>query len=385
MNIKRRVYIIFCKYYDYANHQFTIGGIQTYLHNLIDVFKELGFECNVFGTGYSNYNETIIDDVRIVNIPTSSTVKTGKKIRMVLKKVKKEFCDERDLLLFATEHQIAKNKASHSIVIQHGISWDMPSHQQYTPKQNNLYFFRKIKSFWIYLNRICYAKRVVCVDYNYVNWYRALTAYEAVPMTVIPNFTHIAPLYQKNKDKINIIFARRLETYRGTRLISKVMQKILEEYDQVTLTIAGKGPDEDYMRQALAEYGSRVSFISYQSEESLNIHSDMHIAVIPTIGSEGTSLSLLEAMSAQCAVVCSNVGGMTNIVIDGYNGLMVSPREETLYQALKKLVEDEKLRTRMAERAYETVSEGFSLEKWKSKWKCVIRDTMGIDKTTFTK
>ena len=98
----------------------------------------------------------------------------------------------------------------------------------------------------------------------------------------------------------------------------------------------------------------------------------MDIAVVPTLASEGTSLSLLEAMSAQCAVVCTNVGGMTNIVIDGYNGTMVNPDSGSLYEAIDALIVDADLRKKLADTAYKTAKEGFSFERWEASWIKVI-------------
>ena len=78
--------------------------------------------------------------------------------------------------------------------------------------------------------------------------------------------------------------------------------------------------------------------------------------------------------ATQCAVVCTNVGGMTNIILDGYNGLMVNPEETALYKAIVSLIEDEALRDRLAQRGYETVKNAFSYEIWRSKWTQVLSD-----------
>ena len=94
---------------------------------------------------------------------------------------------------------------------------------------------------------------------------------------------------------------------------------------------------------------------------------------VPTVGSEGTSLSLLEAMSAQCAVIASNVGGMTNIILDNYNGLLVNAGDsDDLYKAIKKLLDYPEDRERLSAKAYETVKQAFSYEKWAEKWKEVL-------------
>ncbi len=375
MHAEKQVYIIFSKYYDFDQSRFTLGGIQTYLHHLIAVFQERGYRCHVFGTGFPDRAEVTVNRVRIVNVPTPQDKTMDKQVATILNEVKKEFCDETDILLFATDCQIAPNHASRSIVIQHGITWDIPLQEGVSVSKNNLFIFRKVRSLWKKLQRISMAKRVVCVDHNYVNWYRASTAYEAVPMTVIPNFTNIPARGDKPDGNIRIIFARRLETYRGTTLFANVMSRILAEYDNVDVTVAGTGPAEASMRRVLEPFSDRVTFTSYQAEDSFKIHADKHIAVVPTVGSEGTSLSLLEAMAAGCATVCTNVGGMTNIVLDGYNGLMISPREEDLYKAVKTLIDNEDLRRSLADNGYAVAASAFSLERWQEKWHDVIAAT----------
>ena len=149
----------------------------------------------------------------------------------------------------------------------------------------------------------------------------------------------------------------------------------MEKYQDIEITVAGSGPDETYMREILGN-NQRVDFIQYSSNDSLKIHANKDIAVVPTVGSEGTSLSLLEAMASKCAVVCSDVGGMTNIVLDGYNGLIISATEDSIYNALCKLIDDVNLRKSIADNAYLTVANSFSLEKWESSWKEAIKQTM---------
>ena len=77
-------------------------------------------------------------------------------------------------------------------------------------------------------------------------------------------------------------------------------------------------------------------------------------------------------MSAHCAVLCTNVGGMTNIIIDGYNGIMASPNSDDLYVKLKLLTENKQLRSYLSDKGYDTVKQGFNLEKWEEKWTSVL-------------
>ena len=171
------------------------------------------------------------------------------------------------------------------------------------------------------------------------------------------------------------MFARRFEPFRGTRVFCAAITRILEEYDNVHVTLAGWGSDEKWLHERLDKYGNKVEFTTYNSEDTFAIHSDKHIAVVPTVGSEGTSLSLLEAMSSQCAVIGSDVGGITNILLDGYNGMMVPAGDsDRLYEAMKYLVVNPQERERMAVVGYETIAQAFSYDIWKAKWVRVMKD-----------
>ena len=194
-------------------------------------------------------------------------------------------------------------------------------------------------------------------------------------MATIPNF---APLFQpvdKPENTINIMFARRFVPFRGTRVFGEAIKKILTEYANVNVTLAGWGPDESWLHEQLDEFGDKVLFTSYKSEDSFIIHSNKHIAVVPTVGSEGTSLSLLEAMSSHCAVIGSDVGGITNIIIDGYNGLLIPAGDSNrLYEAIKYLIDNPDKRINMANNGYDTIMNGFSFDIWKTKWLRTIKD-----------
>lgn len=369
------VYIIFGNYYSLKENRVVYGGTQTYITSLIPLFKKKGYRCVICQP--STVDKFIDLDYCIVRFFDTQRAKTVKKeTAIVLKKIEESFDNEVDILMFETDARNIKNNARRSISIQHGIYWDIPCHEEYSASRNALYVFQKARDAYEIVKRNSYVKNLVCVDYNFVNWYKAVSAYPAIKLNAIPNFTEISPVVTKPKDVINIMFARRLRKYRGANLFADAMAVLLPKYSNVHLTIAGVGPEEEYMRKALANFSSQVVFTQYKAEDSLKIHQDKHIAVVPTIGSEGTSLSLLEAISAQCAVVCTSVGGMSNIVIDNFNGLITDTTIESLVDSLEKLIVDQALRFRLASNGYETVKQGFSIEKWRNSWDKVIDEVI---------
>lgn len=359
----KKIVFIYDLYYDFVNNRITIGGIQTYLSDLIKICLNLNYEVKLFQMG-SFHDVTTLDGLTIEQIQVKPR-HYDDFYKFVLSSIDKDV-----VVLFGTETIVPKDLKGHKAIgIQHGIYWDKPVIG--SKSLLRMYLSKAYRNYKI-IQHIRSLTSLVCVDYNYVNWLRAETDNVSTKLHIIPNYTKIAPIYEKPKDKVNIIFARRLFDYRGTRVFTSAAKRILSEYVNINVTVAGSGPDEEYMKNELGSY-SNVEFITYKSSDSLQIHADKHIAVIPTIGSEGTSLSLLEAMSAQCAVIASNVGGMTNIILDNYNGLMVNAGDaEDLYLAIKRLLDNIDDRRRLSLKAYETVKLAFSYERWAEKWTQVL-------------
>ena len=304
--------------------------MQTYISALIHGIRELGWDVRVFQQDRVDFKHSVCDGISITGICIPE--KCRKKNDIFVNKVLSTRIErETYITLYASEIIIPSFSVPNSMVIQHGIYWDVPS------DKNLPLWIQMVKRYILdfgVIKKIQRVDHVVCVDYNFVNWYRAHIASARVKLSAVPNFTALCPQTRKTNDKISIIFARRFFEFRGTRIFTEAIEKLLTEYNNIQVLVAGTGPDESYMKKRLARWNS-VVFTQYTSSDSLTIHSTQHIAVVPSIGSEGTSLSLLEAMAAECAVVCTNVGGMTNIILDRYNGRIINPNVDDLYEAIK--------------------------------------------------
>lgn len=368
-----RVIIEYVRYYDMNGKNKTIGGIQTYIMNLAKLFAKNNYEVIIIQPSDKNFelheNEY---KVRGIKIDTQKFSNISKKL---IKTAEKDYDCNSDILIFGSSVLVRKTKFKNSINIQHGIYWDVPFIKNFRNLPDIITIALRGVKAMKELGAVSHSSKTVCVDYNYINWYRCQTMKRNRELIAIPNFVNTEEKYYRDKknNNISIIFARRFEEIRGSRLIKDVFKSILEKYENVNITIAGSGRDEELLRDNFKAYNNKVSFIKYDSEESVNLHSRYDIAVVPSIGSEGTSLSLLEAMWAGCAVVCTNVGGMTNIILDEYNGVMVQPNAIQLYKAIERLIDDEMKRKYLSKNAKETVKATFSKDIWDKKWLEVIK------------
>jgi glycosyltransferase involved in cell wall biosynthesis len=88
-----------------------------------------------------------------------------------------------------------------------------------------------------------------------------------------------------------------------------------------------------------------------------------HVYVHPSL-SEGLATVIAEGMSCALPVAVTDVGGARELVRDGIDGFLVSPRDPAaLAAAVKRLWEDPELRRRMGDAARERICTEFTLDR----------------------
>lgn len=356
------IFIIYGSY-NFEDKNLHLGGITTYLLNLFNIFVEIKAKVHLLQFGKYQQNKKLNDFIEIHSIKTKS-------IKNLINYAEKKADLDSDIILFSTSTVICKNNFKKSIAIQHGIYWDISSIHGMKIKSDLFSIISRAVQSYTIVKQHKLVSKIVCVDYNYINWLRTQVIDRNLNCVPILNFANFENNYVREKNKtnrINIVFARRFTEIRGVALICKVMPKILKKYKNVSFTIAGRGEKENKLIENFKNM-DRVTFTQYENSKSCEFHKNYDIALIPSIGSEGTSLSLLEAMSVGCACICSDVGGMSNIVLDGFNGIIIEPNEELLYKAICDLVENEEKRNNISKYAMETIRHSFSLDKWKKSW-----------------
>ena len=75
-------------------------------------------------------------------------------------------------------------------------------------------------------------------------------------------------------------------------------------------------------------------------------------------------MALLEAMSAALPVIATSVGGIPEVIRDGFNGLLVPPEDPAaLASAIDYVCNDSALAKNLGNNAHKTIEERFSLDK----------------------
>jgi glycosyltransferase involved in cell wall biosynthesis len=193
-----------------------------------------------------------------------------------------------------------------------------------------------------------------------------------------PNYVDLErfeDVIQRESDgKIRVLFPRRLSHERGFLLALSVARELSGLYSQVEFHFTGDRPSELVDTEMGRKDG--VHFQKYQFDDMHMAYANADIVIIPTIHSEGTSLSCLEALASGKAVVASDVGGLPNLIVDGFNGLLIRPNRQELKRALETLINNKELRERLSRNAL-SVAQVFSKKRWREKWEMEIKELEG--------
>jgi glycosyltransferase involved in cell wall biosynthesis len=365
----KTTYFIYRHFYDPKQQRLMLGGIENYIVQLAKLLQSEGQRCVVVQTASSNFSASY-QGIEVIGVDCGFHRGNRKKLAL-FKYVSNIFDDSNDSIIFATDSYYVKNNFSRSIAIQHGISWDKPA-----SRHSVFGYLKSLLNHHKYMSYIRDCHNLVCVDHNFVNWYRTYRNFSAqTKVRVIMNFSADSISQQQLTQKWleplaqpKLLIARRFVDYRGIHLAITVVQKLLLKFPNLHVTFAGEGPLEQDIRQAFAGQ-EQVQICRYSPENALDIHYQHDLVLLPSIGSEGSSLSLAEAMAAGCAVVSTNVGGLSNMIIDQLNGLMVMPDADALVAQLEYCLQNPHEAKRLALQAHTTAIHGLSLARWQRDWR----------------
>lgn len=380
MSVKRKVHIIYSNFADIENNKVFIGGIQNYIKSLNEVLKE-SYHVEIYQIAQKN-DSRIIDNI-VVNSFGASSSYSLKNIRKMFNHFSKDFGID-DIIIWGTDTIGFKSKFKNVIAIQHGITFDLMYYNRLHSVFRSNILGRIYKQLQCRKARRNFRKydHVVCVDYNFLNWVRTqLPRSITDKAVVIPNYAereHRDSINKLEENSLSILFARRFSFERGAELMLELIPKVLKKYPGIKFTLCGEGPYQKKLSEKLESFSKNVKITKFDVGESKEFNLKHHITLIPTIGSEGTSFSLLEGMACGAIPIASNVGGMTNIVIDGFNGFLVEPTTEAYFKAISMLAELEREKMKiLSENARNTLEMGFDKLKWAHRWTNFIEEKFG--------
>lgn len=137
--------------------------------------------------------------------------------------------------------------------------------------------------------------------------------------TICGDFTELKKYRITDRTKLFIHVGRITEAKNQIMLCRAVSELIAEGYD-ISLVIVGVNQDTNIFSEIKSFLSERVVYLG----ERTNIRELLYEADAMCLSSiwEGMPIILLESLSVGCVPICTPVGGIVDVVHDGYNGVL---------------------------------------------------------------
>lgn len=177
--------------------------------------------------------------------------------------------------------------------------------------------------------------------------------------------------YAKDNEKI-ILTMGRMVNEKGIQHLICAMPKILNEYNDAKLVVAGKGPMLEELKDIAYRIGiaHKVYFTGYLSGDDVQkMYKNVDVAVFPSTY-EPFGIVALESMLAGIPTVVSDVGGLDEIVKHGLTGLKsYAGNSNSIADSVLAILKDNNLAKKLSKNGQNEVLNNYS-------WEQIAEDTV---------
>jgi glycosyltransferase involved in cell wall biosynthesis len=159
-------------------------------------------------------------------------------------------------------------------------------------------------------------------------------------------------------EKIYLVYVGRLTQIKRPDRLIDLARSLKVDHPKTHIVIAGAGELLEELTAQSESESLPIKFLGWRNDIDL-ILSASDIAVLCS-DNEGIPLTLIQASKAGLPIVSTNVGSVSDIVLDGATGILTEVSANGLIQGVSKLLVDPDLRARLGESGQMRARELFS-------------------------
>jgi glycosyltransferase involved in cell wall biosynthesis len=140
-----------------------------------------------------------------------------------------------------------------------------------------------------------------------------------------------------SKDSSVVLTVRRLVYKNGIDTLIESAKIAVKKNPRLFFLVVGKGPDFEKVKEKIEELGIQENFrlTGFISDEALPFYYNVaDFFVLPSKSGEGLPLVALEAMACGLPVIATNVGGISEVMEEGYGKLVPPNSPDSLAEAI---------------------------------------------------
>ncbi len=171
-------------------------------------------------------------------------------------------------------------------------------------------------------------------------------------------------------DKIRLLYTGRLSEEKGVNIAIEAVNYLIKgNQKNIILDIVGRGSNdyEKIIKEKVHYHGieNYINFLGMIERELLpEIYCSHDILLVPSIWEEPFGLSAIEGMACGIVVIASNVGALSETIVNGENGILVNPNDfKELSHWIVRVIRDKELYESMQEKGIEIIKEKYTIQK----------------------
>ena len=148
--------------------------------------------------------------------------------------------------------------------------------------------------------------------------------------------------------------------------------------EKFKVVFVGEGPERESLNDFVMQHNlsEQVLFTGYRNDVR-KLFAAFNVFVLPSYA-EGLPMVMLEAMAASLPVIVTDVGGISNVVVSGSNGILIRAGEpEGIVKKLELILEDTKLAQNLGKQARTTIEKDYSSRKMAERYQAIYMKCVG--------
>lgn len=160
--------------------------------------------------------------------------------------------------------------------------------------------------------------------------------------------------FEKDYSQTNILYVGNLGEHKGVHILLKAFRKI--ENMNIRLDIVGKGLCSEKLK-SMSENDNRIKFHDFlEGKELIKMYQQANLTVVPSIWYDNSPMVIYESFSCRTPVIGSKIGGIPELIEDGFNGyLFEAGNVNELQKLLENLIDSPETLKKLEQGTYESV------------------------------
>lgn len=203
-------------------------------------------------------------------------------------------------------------------------------------------------------------------------------------LDAIHNFINLKDYYLQIEDEEYVLYSGRLAKEKGILNLVEAFSNLVknnENLENIKLYIAGDGPERENIENTIKsnKLENKIILLGYLNQKDLREYTrKCRFLVVPSIWYENGPYSVIETQAIGKAIIGSNIGGISEMVLDNQNGLTYKFDDiKELESNMKKLFEDKELADKFGKSAKEFACKEYNPDLYYEKIEKIYKNVLG--------